>query len=85
MGTTASMERNTNYILSNIRNLLKEGRGILNKIDRGHFIAVAAVDLGVAERTIKERIDTLEKAKRIDKRIWKDAKQKIRSRETLRI
>ena len=63
MGTKISLERVRAYSLKTL--------GIRMHIDKPKFIAIAALDMGTKERVIKEEIVTLEKAEKIDKRIWR--------------
>lgn len=65
MGTEASRERKINYLLSYIHN----NQSVL--IDKEKMIAVASIDMLTSERVIREILNTLEKAGRIDKRVWK--------------
>ena len=65
MGTSNTMERNTNFVLSSIRN----NRSAL--IDKVIFIAKTATEMITTERTIRELIAKLEKAGWIDQGIWK--------------
>lgn len=65
MGTTDSRERKILFIL----NRIKTSRTTF--LDKKHFTAVCAVELYTTERTIVEIIGMLERAKKIDVRIWK--------------
>lgn len=65
MGTTQDRERKINYILQTLR----MDKSAL--VDKEKFMALASLDLLTTESTIKGIIETLEKADKIDKRIWK--------------
>ena len=58
-------ERKINYIQFAIKNSRAA------KIDRDRFLAVAAVEMLSSVRVMREIVDMLEKAGRIDKRIWR--------------
>ena len=63
--TNNERQRKVEWILS----YLRRRKNVI--IDKDNFIAIATLELSTTERTIKEIIDTLEKTKKIDVRMWK--------------
>ena len=58
-------ERKINYVMFAIKNSRAE------KIDRDRFLAIGAVEMLSSVRVMREIVDMLERAGKIDKRIWR--------------